>query len=313
MARRSTGGPSGLVVIDKEAGWTSHDVVAKLRRILGQRRTGHAGTLDPSATGVLLVGAGRATRLLKYLEKTTKVYDGTLVLGSTTTTLDADGEVTASFAMDHVRPEDVQAQAGVLTGDLLQVPPMVSALKVDGVRLHELARKGIEVDREARPVHVARFEVSATADPARYDFVVECSAGTYIRSLVDDLGRALGGGAHLGTLRRTRVGVFGLEHAHRLDELAAARERGDTAGLAPEEAFAGLILSMAEALGHLPVRTIDAAELDGVSHGRPLSFAGEPEGPLRILTAEGELVAVYRSNGADTLAAEVVLLGGDAG
>ncbi len=313
MARRSSGGPSGLVVIDKEAGWTSHDVVAKLRRILGQRRTGHAGTLDPSATGVLLVGMGRATRLLKYLEKTTKGYDGTLVLGSTTSTLDADGEVLETFDMTEVTAEQVRAQAATLTGDLLQVPPMVSAIKIDGVRLHELARKGIEVERAARPVRVERFDVSPTADPLRYDFAVECSAGTYIRSLVDDLGRALGGGAHLGVLRRTHVGAFGLDQAHRLGALESIRRGGDEQGITPEAAFAGIVLSMADALGHLPARHLDSSELEAVSHGRTVAFGGEAEGSVRLLDEAGVLIAVYRSDATGPLKPEVVLLGGEDG
>lgn len=311
MARRSTGGPSGLVVIDKEVGWTSHDVVAKLRRVLAQRRTGHAGTLDPSATGVLLVGVGRATRLLKYLEKTTKVYDGTLVLGSTTTTLDADGEITARFPMHGVTSDEVAAHASRLTGDLLQVPPMVSALKVDGVRLHKLARQGVEVARAARHVNVARFEISPTDDPLQYSFLVECSAGTYIRSLVDDLGRALGGGAHLKTLRRTAVGAFTLSDAHRLGELEAARARADAVGESVESAFGGILLTMARAMRHLAVRTIDAAELDDVAHGRALAYAGEAEGAVAIHAKGGALIAIYRSDGVGSLKADVVLLGGD--
>src|SRR4051812_762187 len=201
-------GPSGLVVIDKAAGWTSHDVVAKLRGILGTKKVGHAGTLDPDATGVLLVGVGKVTRLLRFLTAQPKTYVADVVLGVETTTLDAAGEVTATHDMGPVTIDAARAAAATLTGAILQVPPMVSAVQIGGKRLHELARQGIEVEREARPVTVHRFDVEATDDPLVYRVVVECSSGTYIRSLADDLGRELGGGAHLRHLRRTAIGSF---------------------------------------------------------------------------------------------------------
>ena len=200
---------NGLVVVDKAAGWTSHDVVARCRGIFGQGRVGHAGTLDPDATGVLLVGLGRVTRLLRFLTVLRKTYTTDIVLGTATSTLDASGEVTATFDMSRVRPSDVAAAATALTGEIEQVPPMVSAVKVEGRRLHELAREGVEVERKPWPVTVYRFETSPDPDPARpgvYRAVVECSSGTYVRVLADDLGRALGGGAHLDRLRRTRIG-----------------------------------------------------------------------------------------------------------
>ena len=203
---------TGLVVIDKEAGWTSHDVVARCRRIFGQRRVGHAGTLDPDATGVLLVGLGRATRLMRFLTALPKTYTTDIVLGSATSTLDSSGEVLATYDMSHVTPEAVAEAAAALTGDIEQIPPMVSAVKVGGRRLHELARQGIEVERAPRPVTVYRFDTEPAPDPARpgvYRAEIECSSGTYIRVLADDLGRALGGGAHVTNLRRTRIGSFG--------------------------------------------------------------------------------------------------------
>jgi len=312
MARRGGAeGPSGLVVIDKEPGWTSHDVVAKLRRFLGQRRTGHAGTLDPSATGVLLVGVGRATRLLRYLQETTKGYDGELVLGATTTTLDADGEITATFAMETISEEQVRLAATALTGDLNQIPPMVSALKVDGVRLHELARQGIEVERAARAVRVSRFDISSGSAPGRFRFEVDCSSGTYIRSLVDDLGRALGGGAHLGLLRRNRVGAFGLDGAHRLRVFEERYEAAVATGGTPE--LRDLLLTPAQALSALPLRTVDQGELSDVHHGRTLEYRGESLGPVAVHDESGALVAVYRSTAGGPLTAEVVLAVGDAG
>ena len=312
MARRgSAEGPSGLVVIDKEAGWTSHDVVAKLRRLLSQKRTGHAGTLDPSATGVLLVGVGRATRLLRYLQETTKGYDGELVLGATTTTLDAEGDITATFSMDSVSEEQVRLAALALTGDLEQIPPMVSAIKVDGVRLHELARRGVEIERKARSVHVSRFDIGPGSTPGRFRFEVECSSGTYVRSLVDDLGRALGGGAHLGLLRRTRVGAFSLESAHQLSVFEERYETAQALGAQPE--LSDLLLSPARALSSLPARHLGDGELSHVQHGRTLGYQGEPAGPVAVLDEAGELVAVYRSDAVGPLAAEVVLVVGDAG
>jgi tRNA pseudouridine55 synthase len=308
MARRqSSVGPQGLVVIDKQPGWTSHDVVAKLRGLLGQRRTGHAGTLDPSATGVLLVGLGRATRLMRFLADTTKVYEGELVLGSTTTTLDADGELVATFVMDDVGPEDVEAAAGALTGDLLQIPPMVSALKVDGVRLHELARRGVEIERAPRAVTVERFAVAPTEEPGRYRFDVVCSSGTYVRSLVDDLGRALGGGAHMATLRRTAVGAFGLEDAHLLDDLADR-----SAALRPGADWSGIVLSPAEAMQGLGRVVVDEPGAARVRTGGSLEAPAEDAGPgpFAVLDAQGELLGVYRRSEPGHLAAEVVLVGG---
>src|SRR3954447_204648 len=205
MARRRPPTVHGLVVVDKPAGVTSHDVVGVLRRRLGERRIGHAGTLDPDATGVLLVGVGKVTRVLRFLTALGKRYEGEVVFGTTTSTLDAAGEVTGTFAMD-LTVDMVRTAAAGLTGPILQVPPMVSALKVDGRRLHELAREGIEVEREARPVTVHELGVTPTADPLVYAVEVHCSSGTYIRTIAADLGERLGGGAHLRNLRRTAVG-----------------------------------------------------------------------------------------------------------
>jgi len=309
MGRRGSGeGPHGLLVIDKEPGWTSHDVVAKLRGLLGQRRTGHAGTLDPSATGVLLVGVGRVTRLLRFLQDTTKVYAGELVLGSTTTTLDADGEVTATYDMSGIDLGAMRAGAASLTGELLQVPPMVSALKVDGQRLHELARQGIEVERAPRPVRVDRFTIEPTAVEGRFGFEVVCSSGTYVRSLVDDLGRGLGGGAHMATLRRMAVGPFGLERAHLLSEVAAR------SGGAPREAdWSGLLLTPAEAMGGLAQLVVDDEGAARVSHGRTLEPAGVIDlgpGPVAVLGHDGSLLGVYEPDASGRLAASVVLAAG---
>ncbi len=209
MARRKPATVHGLAVVDKPAGITSHDVVGMIRRQLGERRVGHAGTLDPDATGVLLIGVGSATRLLRFLTALGKTYTAEVVLGTETSTLDDSGEVTAVHDMSGVTSEQVrQAVVEHLTGPILQVPPMVSALKVGGRRLHELAREGIEVDRAPRPVTVHRFEVEPTDDPAVYRIEVVCSSGTYVRTLAADLGALLGGGGHLRRLRRTASGSF---------------------------------------------------------------------------------------------------------
>jgi len=197
------------VIADKPPGMTSHDVVGVLRRQLGERRVGHAGTLDPDATGVLLVGVGHVTRLLTFLSGLDKKYTGQIVLGSSTSTLDSSGAVTATHDMSHISLADIRrTAANDFVGAIKQVPPMVSALKVDGVRLHQLARQGIEVERAARDLTIFSFEVIDMPEPNICNFEVHCSSGTYIRSLVDDLGRALGGSAHLRRLRRTSVGDF---------------------------------------------------------------------------------------------------------
>lgn len=209
MARRKPPTRHGLVIVDKPAGMTSHDVVSVLRKQLGERRIGHAGTLDPDATGVLLVGVGYVTRLLTFLSGLDKTYTAQIVLGSATTTLDSSGTVTTTHDMANVGVEEVQRVVKEnFVGRISQVPPMVSALKVDGVRLHELARQGIEVERAARELTIHSFKVFGMSEPGVIDVEIHCSSGTYIRSLADDLGRALGGSAHLRNLRRVSIGGF---------------------------------------------------------------------------------------------------------
>ncbi len=287
---------SGLVVVDKEAGWTSHDVVARCRRIFGQRRVGHAGTLDPDATGVLLVGLGRATRLLRFLTALAKTYTTDIVLGTATSTLDASGEVTDTYDMAHVTPELVRAAAAALTGEIEQVPPMVSAVKVGGRRLHDLARQGVEVERQARPVTVYRFDVEP--DPGRpgvYRAEVECSSGTYVRVLAADLGRSLGGGAHLDHLRRTRIGSFGEAEMRPLDRI------GPDAVLTPAQALRDLDRVTVEPPVAASIRT--GLPLDRV----PLGAAGD--GPWAMLDGRGNLLAVYEATGTDRIRPAVVLAG----
>ena len=222
--------PPGLLVVDKPAGWTSHDVVGKVRGLVGTRKVGHAGTLDPMATGVLVLGIERATKLLGHLALDTKTYLATIRLGAETSTDDAEGEPTATADASGVDDAAIAAGVAALTGDIAQVPSTVSAIKVDGKRAYERARAGEEVTLAARPVHVARFDVLSTRreGPAvDLDVLVDCSSGTYVRALARDLGRGLGVGGHLTALRRTRVGPFTLEHAR---DLRDARRRGRRRG-----------------------------------------------------------------------------------
>jgi tRNA pseudouridine55 synthase len=290
--RRSGPGPDGLAVVDKEAGWTSHDVVAKSRGLLGTRTVGHSGTLDPDATGVLLLGVGRVTRLLRYLTALPKAYTCEIVLGTETDTLDDSGTVTAIHEMAAVTEDQVRDAARSLTGEILQVPPMVSAVKVEGRRLHELAREGREVERQARPVTVARFEVRAVPGrPLHYRAEVECSSGTYVRSLAADLGAALGGGAHLRHLCRTRIGSFTEAEARPLAQLGPDR-----------------LLSPADALRDYPAVTVDEVGRLAVGHGKVLPTDGfDGDGPWRVLDDSGRLLAVYGLHGPGTVKPEVVV------
>lgn len=208
----------GIVVVDKPAGWTSHDVVARIRRLAGTRRVGHAGTLDPMATGVLVVGVGRATRLLGHLAMHDKDYDATIRLGVATSTDDAAGEPTQTRDASAVTDGDLLAAMATMRGAIEQVPSSVSAVKVDGERAYKRVRSGEQVSLAARPVHVAAFELLARRGDD-LDVRVTCSTGTYVRALARDLGAALGVGGHLTALRRTRVGGFGVDAARSLDEL----------------------------------------------------------------------------------------------
>ncbi|MDQ1397181.1 MAG: tRNA pseudouridine55 synthase, partial [Acidimicrobiaceae bacterium] len=264
----------GLVVVEKPAGWTSHDVVARCRKVYGQKRVGHSGTLDPDATGVLLVGLGRVTRLLRFLTDLRKTYAGEVVLGTATSTLDSSGDVVGTWDMGGVGLADVQAAAEAFVGAIQQIPPMVSAVKIGGKRLHELARAGEEVERPPRPVTVYRLDVSAGREPGVFAIEVECSSGTYIRTLAADIGTALGGGAHLRNLRRTAIGSFTTADAHPLESLDLTH-----------------VLPAAEAMRDYPSATVAAAAADDVAHGR----AVEPhtDGPWAVIGPAGDLLAVY--------------------
>ncbi len=287
MARRRPPNTHGLAVVDKPSGVTSHDVVAMVRRRFDERQVGHAGTLDPDATGVLLVGVGRCTRLLRFLTDLGKTYTGQVVFGTTTDSLDSTGVVTGTFDMPGLTPAMVQSAVSAhLVGDILQIPPMVSAVRVDGRRLHELAREGIEIERAQRPVTVHRFDVSPTPDPLVYDIEVHCSKGTYIRTLADDLGRLCGGGAHLRGLRRVAVGGFQVATAAAPDVVE--------------------LLSLPEAVRDYPRVTVDEATARLVRNGRVLARFDGP-GPWAVLDPGGELLAMYEAFGADAAKPAVVV------
>ncbi|WP_238419140.1 tRNA pseudouridine(55) synthase TruB [Gordonia sp. 'Campus'] len=257
---------AGLLIVDKEAGITSHDVVSRCRKIFNTRRVGHAGTLDPMATGVLVVGIERATKLLGLLSLTTKSYTATIRLGASTTTDDREGEILDSTDASGVSDEEIATAMADLTGDIQQVPAKVSAIKVDGRRAHALVRTGAEFDLAARPVTVSRFELLATRRDGGFvdlDVAVDCSSGTYIRSLARDLGAALGVGGHLTELRRTAVGPFTLDHARTLDDV---RERPHVS------------LDIDEAVKiSFPRRDIDDDEAESISQGRWLEPIGRKE------------------------------------
>lgn len=281
---------AGLLIVDKDAGMTSHDVVSRCRKLFNTRRVGHAGTLDPMATGVLVVGIERATKLLGLLSLTTKSYAATIRLGSSTYTDDREGEILTRTDASHITDDAIAAGIGDLTGDIEQVPAKVSAIKVDGRRAHNLVRSGTDFDLEARPVTVSRFEIlairrNATGDGAGtvdVDVEVDCSAGTYIRSLARDLGSALGVGGHLIALRRTAVGPFTLEHARRLDDLAGAP---------------GLSLSIDEAVKiSFPHREIDDDEAESISQGRWLDPVGR-KGIYVVIDPAGQAIALVQEKG----------------
>jgi tRNA pseudouridine55 synthase len=285
--------PGGLVIVDKPGGMTSHDVVARVRRLAGTRRVGHAGTLDPMATGVLVVGVEKATRLLGYLTLTEKEYDATIRLGQSTSTDDAEGELTGGGPADGVSAELLTEAVAGLTGEIQQVPPSVSAIKVDGQRAYRLTRAGAAPELKPRGVTVYEFTVRALrreGDLLDFDATVRCSSGTYIRALARDLGAALGTGGHLTRLRRTRVGGYGLDQARTLDQLA---ERFEVLPLAQaaSAAFPGRNLSADEARrlangGRLaPANAAGAAADGGTGPGAPMA-AYAPDGTLVALVTE---------------------------
>jgi tRNA pseudouridine55 synthase len=267
--------PEGLLLIDKPSGITSHDAVALVRRALSTKKVGHAGTLDPMATGLLVVGVGRATRLLRFLGALPKTYEATIRLGVGTTTLDADGDVTETAPVD-VTDEEIRTAAASLVGDSMQTPPAYSAVKVGGRPLYEAARKGQTLEAAPRPIHVETFDLlSRRGDEV--DALIVCGGGTYVRVLAADVGAALGCGAHLTRLRRTAIGPFTADDATPPD---------DPGGLLP----------LATGVSHLPSWIVDEEEATAVSHGRILAPSGL-EGPFGVYGPGGALLGVYEDVG----------------
>lgn len=283
----------GFLVVDKPSGPTSHDVVAAVRRATGIRKVGHAGTLDPMATGVVVVAIGRCTRLIRFVQDMDKEYVATARFGEATDTIDADGEIVVSEPMEVDHGSVARVAAGFV-GDIMQTPPMVSALKVGGRRLYELAREGVEIEREARPVTIHEIEVSSVGDGPFPEVTmrVRCGKGTYIRSLVADIAAELGGHAHLVALRRTAVGHLDLGGAVPMDRL---------------EDWEDFLLTPLRALQGMGRLTVDTPAAEAVSHGKPIDEAPVPAGePFLVCDPEGRLLAVYTATGTGARA-EVVL------
>jgi tRNA pseudouridine55 synthase len=288
---------SGLAVVDKPAGWTSHQVVGRIRRLAGTRKVGHAGTLDPMATGVLIVGVEKATRLLGYLALSDKVYEATIRLGIGTITDDADGEVVTTTGATDLDKAEIEAALAKLRGDILQVPAAVSAIKIEGVRSYRRVRAGQPVELAERPVTIRRFDLLAHRELevdgvgcVDLGVLVECSSGTYIRALARDLGAALGVGGHLSSLRRTRVGAFTLDEAQTLAE-AEQRLR---------------IVPLAWVVGSsFPTLTVNETQAAQIRNGRRLAGMILPDGKTALLDQAGHFLALYRQEGTDAVAEAV--------
>ena len=276
--------PDGLLLVDKPSGITSHDVVDRVRCALGTRKVGHSGTLDPMATGLMLVGVGRATRLLRYLSGLDKTYEGTCRLGQETDTYDAEGTVVASCEAE-IGATRLEDAIGSFVGGIEQKPPAHSAVRVGGTRLYKAARRGEAVEAPPRVVRIYSLEITAF-DGRNVDFRVSCSSGTYVRSLVHDLGKTLGCGAHLTRLVRTRIGGFALEDARSVED-------------------PGEPLPIERAVAHLPRVDLDEDEARGAINGQPLGPRGI-EGPYGVYGPDGSLIGVYRDGGA-AARAEMIL------
>ncbi|CAN5306796.1 tRNA pseudouridine(55) synthase TruB [soil metagenome] len=288
--------PAGVVVIDKPSGITSHDVVARVRHLAGTRKVGHAGTLDPMATGVLVVGVDRATRLLGHLTRGEKSYDATLRLGTSTTTDDAEGELSERLSTEHLREDDVRSAAGAFVGAIEQVPSSVSAVKVGGRRAHERVRAGEDVELAARPVFIHEMLVTDVRREGPWldvELSLRCSSGTYVRAIARDLGAALGVGGHLTKLRRTAVWPFTLADAHTVDALAE-----DLAVLGISEV----------ARRCFPVCDLDSGAARDVGFGRKLGRDLGAEGPVAMFAPDGAFLALYEQRG--ELAAPIAVFAG---
>ena len=290
---------SGVLLIDKPAGWTSHQVVGRIRRLAGTRKVGHAGTLDPMATGVLIIGIEKATRLLGYLALSDKTYEATIRLGIATITDDAEGEAVTATGVADLGEADIEAAMSNLRGDILQVPAAVSAIKINGVRSYRRVRAGQPVEVAERPVTIHRFDILDQKEVevggvACIDLrvIVECSSGTYVRALARDLGAALGVGGHLITLRRTRVGPFTLNEAQTLEE--AERELR----IVPLDSVVS---------SSFATMTVTDTQAGQIRNGRRLAGVSLPDGTTALLDQTGHFLALYRQEGPDAVAEAVFL------
>ncbi len=282
---------NGFIVVDKEPGWTSHDVVARTRKKLNTRKVGHSGTLDPPATGVLILGVGRATRLLKYITDLPKRYTATMVLGTETTTLDAEGDITNVQDIHGTCLKDLQESSTRFMGEILQTPPMVSAVKVDGKRLYEIAREGREVERKPRLIQIYELSIEETSKKDVYRIHVACGSGTYIRSLVSDIAQDAGTIAHVGDLRRNSIGSFEESDANPIEEVC--------------------VLSMTEGLRDYPQIVVGEQEASLIRVGKVfekdyLDLQGLPE-PWVFTDHLGNLLAVYKQHKGGTIKPDVVI------
>jgi len=290
MKSSSTENINGFFVIDKPKGLTSHDVVQAVRRHLGARRVGHLGTLDPMATGVLPLAIGKATRLAQFLSDGIKFYEGTILLGYSTDTFDAEGRATSKPVIPEVSPQQLQEVRIQMLGEQLQIPPAYSAKKVAGVRSYKLARQGIEVPLAPRPILIRGFELISRGN-RELEFEIQCSAGTYVRSVAHEIGKRLGCGAHLTRLRRTASGSFCLDCSVSLDLFLSLNELERSRHL----------ISMNTALQHLPELKVDEETQARISHGREFSMEAEPHrtaagGVFRILSHHGELLGLAEAS-----------------
>jgi tRNA pseudouridine55 synthase len=286
---------NGLLLIDKPRGVTSHDVVARVRKVLQERRVGHAGTLDPMATGLLVLAVGPSTRLLRFAQGETKTYEGVVTFGVATDSLDADGAVTDRREVPALEVDVVNAYAARMLGTQLQTPPMVSAIKVGGQRLHALARQGVEVEREPRSVTISSFSLDATERPDEWSFAVTCSPGTYVRVLLSDLAVALGTLGHLSALRRSASGDHDVADALELDDLAARVLRGEPV-LAPPSAF----------VTRLEAVVVTGDQASRLRQGQRVELEERDGDEIAAMDEAGALVAVLRRR-AETWQPVVVL------
>jgi len=278
---------SGLLLIDKPEGITSHDVVSRVRRALGEKRVGHAGTLDPMATGLLIIGVGPATRLIRFAQSEKKLYTGVVKLGSSTDSLDADGEITGREDVPELSLEIVQSCASSMLGTQQQIPPMVSAIKVGGKRLYEMAREGIEIERAPREITISRYEVCPTESNDEWNFVVECTVGTYIRVLLSDLAVRLGTLGHLTALRREASGHHSVKDALTLDALKSVTEAGTEVLRPPVDFVTGLETVL-----------LDDEQERRVRMGQQIEIAQSFMSPeIAALDASGQLVAILQPRG----------------